>query len=80
MNDSERSTTVQVIDQALASLWKQHEALQRLAAHYPEARHVLSSPRKPDAIVILERLRHWLTDPDCATERLAAEAGRGGEG
>jgi hypothetical protein len=53
---------VRVLDDALRALWRQHEALQRLAAHYPEASHVLSSPRKPEAIVIIERLRHWIGD------------------
>lgn len=49
---------IESLELALRSLWNQHDALQRLAAHYPEARHILSSPRKPDAIVILERLLH----------------------
>ena len=52
---------VEAINLCLTALWKQQDALQRLAMHYPEAHHVLSSPRKPDSIVILERLRHAMT-------------------
>jgi hypothetical protein len=53
---------IEALDLCLTSLWSQHDALQKLAAHYPEAHHVLSSPRKPDAIIILERLRYSLAD------------------
>jgi hypothetical protein len=52
---------VQALDLCLAALWKQQDELQRLGMRYPEAYQVLGSPRKPDAIVILERLRHALS-------------------
>jgi hypothetical protein len=64
MDDEERQTTIRLLDQALSALGKQSEALHILAAHYPDAHHVLSSPRKPDAMIILEHLRHWLADPE----------------
>ena len=67
---------VESIDVCLMSLWNQYDALQRLAAHYPEAHHVFGSPRKPDVIVILERLRHALAD---TTATAAAPGGRDDE-
>lgn len=55
---------IEMIDMALSACWSQYEAVQQLAMHYPEAHRVLSSPRKPDAIIILERLRHVLAAAD----------------
>lgn len=54
-------TILKAVDQALAAAWRQHDAAMRLALRYPEAAHVLSDPRKPEVIAVLERLRHWMT-------------------
>lgn len=63
MDASQRDKQIlESIDAALVACWKQYEAVQALAMHYPEASHLMTNPRKPDAIVILERLRQWLAE------------------
>jgi hypothetical protein len=48
------------IAQALVAANRQSDAMRRLAMHYPEAQHILDSPRKSDVVVILERIYHRL--------------------
>jgi hypothetical protein len=79
LTQQELETTISVVDQALKATWAQYEALQKLALHYPEAQHVLSSPRKPDVMVILERLRVWLAEPERRQEPASQAPEREGE-
>lgn len=49
------------------------ETLQRLAMNYPEAFHVLSSPRKHSSMVLLEQIIHRL-DLTLARQQPTGEA------
>lgn len=68
---------VSALDDALRALWRQYDAMQQLAMRYPEAHAVLSSPRKPDAIIIIERVRHAIADTAQQQQQASALPGRG---